>query len=253
MISTAVLLLLASLPYSSPATLPGLISGRVTLPAPTPLKDGSVPLTAGARAAAALGSPLSGQDTVARVVLDGGERETFSSAVDGSFSFEGVPPGQHTLEVFHRDLLFPTYRVDMPGAAGGEPSAGKFPYPGAYKLDARLPLDIAPVALPLHFEERPPSSLWGLARSPMIWMGGAMLVLMFMMKGVDPEEMKCVGQCRAGHLGAQLAPHTHTHSATTTFSHSFTPPLAPLAPLFFVHTSGSSRTTSPRTLAHSAM
>jgi hypothetical protein len=128
------------------------------------------------------------------VVLDGGAREVYASALDGSFAFEGVAPGAHTVEVFHRDVLYPTCRVVVPpaGEARSADAVGRFPYPGALRLEARLPLDVAPVALPQWFEERPPSSLWGLARSPMVWMGGVMLLLMFMMKGIDPEEMKCV-------------------------------------------------------------
>ena len=188
-----VLLLLLCLPAAHPAQS-GAISGRVTVPVPPARDGGPLPLSPAARAAASLGVPASGQDGAARVVLDGGARETYASSTDGSFVFEGVAPGVHLVEVFHRDLVFPTYRVRVPepGAAPAADAVGVYPYPGSMRLDARLPLEAAPVALPQHFEDRPPSSLWGLARSPMVWMGGVMLLLMFMMKGMDPEEMKCV-------------------------------------------------------------
>jgi hypothetical protein len=195
------LLACALLPTARPTTPSDVISGRVTLPPPPaqPQPSGGdqqqqqpPPLPPGARAAAALGAPPSGLDRGARVVLDGGAREAFASALDGSFAFEGVAPGEHTVEVFHRDVLYPSFRVLVPprGAERAADAVGRYPYPGALRLEARLPLEVAPVALPQWFEERPPSSLWGLARSPMVWMGGVMLVLMVMMRGIDPEEMK---------------------------------------------------------------
>lgn len=215
--AAALLLLCALLPSALPsAPPPDVISGRVVLPtSPSQAQAAAAlpgappqqppPLPAGARAAAALGAPASGQDASARVVLDGGAREVYASALDGSFAFEGVAPGAHTVEVFHRDVLYPTFRVVVPaaGEARSADAVGRFPYPGALRLEARLPLDVAPVALPQWFEERPPSSLWGLARSPMVWMGGVMLLLMFMMKGIDPEEMKCVAPRRGKREGGK--------------------------------------------------
>jgi hypothetical protein len=209
------LLLLLALPLLSHSFLPrDVISGKVIVLAPQPNKDGTPSVTLGARAAAALAAPFSGQDTAARVVLDGGLHEVYASTFDGSFSFEGVPPGVHTVEVFHRDLLYPTFRVEIPepGSPPLEDAVGKYPYLGAYRLAAKLPLEIAPVALPQHFEDRPPSSLWGLARSPMVWMCGLMLVLMLLMKGVDPEEMKCVTQPPPP---PHLAHHAHARTHTT--------------------------------------
>lgn len=111
-----------------------------------------------------------------RVLLDGGAAVAQPSA-DGAFSFPGVAPGVHSVEVFHADLLFPRFTVDV-AADGALASAAEHKYPGAPRLAAALPLEVAPVVQAQHWEERPPNQLWGMLRSPMVLMGGGMLLLM---------------------------------------------------------------------------
>lgn len=120
------------------------ISGRVVLPQ---LKAGSTPPEAAA---------------AARLVLDGAFAA--SAAPDGAFVFDAVAPGEHSIEVFHRDFVFSAYRV----AVGADVRAMELRYPGAPPLPASHPLDVAPVARAIYFEERPPSSVWAYARSPMV-------------------------------------------------------------------------------------
>lgn len=127
----------------------------------------------------------------ARVVLDG-HREVYASSLDGGFSFSDVPPGLHNVEVFHRDYVFSTHKVLV--EEGKEPLVQRFLYPGAPQLDSKLPLEIFPVTLVQHFEDRPPSAMWGMLQSPMVWIGLVMVGAMVAMQGVDKEELKKVSE-----------------------------------------------------------
>jgi hypothetical protein len=126
-----------------------------------------------------------------RVVLDG-HREVYASSLDGGFSFSDVAPGLHSVEVFHRDFVFATHKVVV--EEGKEPLVQRFLYPGAPQLDSKLPLEVFPVTLVQHFEDRPPSAMWGMLQSPMVWIGLLMVGAMVAMQGVDKEELKKVSE-----------------------------------------------------------
>lgn len=144
------------------------ITGRVVLPLPKPRSPSS------ADATSALAAPPEDPFSL-RVVLDGGVSTVFASPADGSFSFPNVGSGVHSVEVFHADFIFSRFTVD---AGGAEPVVSEFRYPGAPRLAAALPLELSPVAQAAHWEERPPSQLWGMLRNPMVIIGVAALGLM---------------------------------------------------------------------------
>jgi hypothetical protein len=147
-----------------------------------------------------------------RVSLNGGERVTFTRA-DGRFALPGVGAGVYLLEVeaapwapsaaasgrlpaTSTGALFSTYRVQVapPKGAGADAASGggvtvtgvqELRYPGAPRLPAAHPLEIAPAAPASFFEERPKPSVWGLLANPtvlmILFMGGMVFVMPRMM------------------------------------------------------------------------
>jgi hypothetical protein len=165
------------------------ITGRIVLPLP------SVRSPSSAAASSGLSFPQEDAHTL-RAVLDGGVATALVSPVDGTFSFPGVGAGLHSVEVFHADFLFPRFTVSV---EGGEAVVAEYRYPGAPRLAGRLPLEVAPVAQAPHWEERPPSQVWAMLRSPMVLLGLVMLGL-----------MACVG---APARCAHTPQHAHAHRA----------------------------------------
>jgi hypothetical protein len=147
------------------------ITGRVVLPLPS-LRPGS---STSSTASSVLASPEDPQSL--RVVLDGGASMVLPSPADGSFVFPDVGAGVHSVEAFHGDFLFSRFTVDA--GAGGEPAVvAEHRYPGAPRLASSLPLEIAAAAQAQHWEDRPPSQVWGMLRNPMVLIGILMMGLM---------------------------------------------------------------------------
>jgi hypothetical protein len=129
------------------------------------------------------------RNTTARVHLDGGERVSLVTP-EGFFLFENVSAGLHALDVIAAEAIYPSLVVDVSQQA--VESALEFHYLGAMGLPARLPMQISPVAASVHFDPRPPSMIWGMLGSPMVWMGGVMVILMLFLQSQDPEDMKAM-------------------------------------------------------------
>lgn len=138
-----------------------------------------------------------------RVVLNGGERTTFSRT-DGKFAFDGLAAGVYLIEIEPAALgataartgngapeaawVYSTYKVqlseptaattgDSSGSNGGASSSSasaagvqvlEYKYPGAPKMPAKYPIEAYPVARAAFFEERPRTSVWGILKNPTV-------------------------------------------------------------------------------------
>lgn len=133
-----------------------------------------------------------------KVVFDGGEQVSFLRT-DGSFVFEGVPPGTHLLEVTALGYFFPPVRVDVSSRMPGQIRA-------SYVEGPRRTLDglvLEPLREENYYEIREPFSLLGLLKSPMGLMIGFMVICVFLlpklMDSIDPEEMKRLQEAQRAH------------------------------------------------------
>ena len=161
----------------------------------------------GAVASRALGAVSGPHTQGARVVLNGFQ-EVYASSIDGSFSFVDVHPGVHTVEVFQRDFVYMQHKVHVP-EDGTDVVVQRYLYPGAPELVAKLPLEIHPVTLVQHFEDRPPSAIWGMVMNPFVLLG---LLMMLMMLCVNIDSLRLGSRCAVTDRPASPPPPPYTNT-----------------------------------------
>ncbi|GMH82824.1 hypothetical protein TL16_g09394 [Triparma laevis f. inornata] len=134
----------------------------------------------------------------AALTLNSGEHNAISD-VDGRFSFFNLPPGIYQLDVLATLHAFPNVRIMIESDSDGSPSPPKcnlYLYTGAEKQSVSCG-DAEGLTLPAlaaygYFEVRPPFSIMGLFKNPMLLMmlfsGGMMWYMPKMMEGMDPEQ-----------------------------------------------------------------
>lgn len=180
-----VLLTLNLLTLTRAVDINGRVYGRPTKPSSTTTEetsasmpsivDSSLSTTGSSSSSAASLATFFGGDNIPRIVLNGGEYQTFPLK-DGTFRFNDVPAGIYLLEIFHRDLVYSTYKLNVPKGQnnnnnGGEASiiqVNEYKYPGAPKLPGKYPIEAQPVAASLYFEERPRFTIWSLMSGGMV-------------------------------------------------------------------------------------
>ncbi|KAE9410901.1 hypothetical protein BT96DRAFT_242326 [Gymnopus androsaceus JB14] len=129
-----------------------------------------------------------------RVVLD---NEKFSAGVlkDGSFAIPNVPSGTYLLSVISHDYIFDQLRIDVtsevveahpyvPGTPMNPPSSILLPYP--VRLSAQQKFN--------YFIPLESFNIMGMLKSPMILImifgGGLVLGMPYLMKSMDPESLE---------------------------------------------------------------
>lgn len=176
----------AAVAIAAPSNAPLSISGRLHLPQH---------LAQSPTALAAIANT--------RVILNGGEYSTIT-AVDGSFVFFNVSAGGrvYLCEIDTRgDLVWPSFKLNVPTADASEIAVVEYRYPGAPKLPAAHPIAAFPVANAVYFEERPKTTIWSFLKNPqvliMLVMGGFMFCMPALQKNMDPETRKEMEQQQA--------------------------------------------------------
>jgi hypothetical protein len=190
------------------------LAALLLLCAPPPSSSSSAPADAASGASTAASGDVCGtvygaERPVAQplagvaLLLDGGAARAWSSAASGGFCFRGLAPGVHLIEPVADSrrvpaLVFPTFKVQVPDAAGAAagdaPRALEFRHPGAARLPAALPLVVRPVAVAALHEERPAGSALAFLMNPqvllMLAVGAMTLCLPMLTKNMDPEALK---------------------------------------------------------------
>lgn len=124
---------------------------------------------------------------------DGGSnhRSTYLRS-DGTFSFYGVGPGVHLLEVHSATYAFSHVKIQLLESSPPEPKCVQYAFVGAEKRVVPHPLVLTAHASYNYFDPPRTFSLLGLLRNPMVLMMGFGVVVMFampaMMEGMDDEQ-----------------------------------------------------------------
>ena len=144
-------------------------------------------------------------DIIPRIVLNGGEYQTFPSK-DGTFRFQDIPSGIYLLEIFHRDLVYSTYKINIPSSKENSNTHTniqivEYKYPGAPKLPSKYPIEALPVAGAFYFEERPRFSLWSILSSGMMLPMILLLCMFLLPKMVDQDALKQAQEEQQANMG----------------------------------------------------
>lgn len=204
--------------------------------------------------------PTAGVASGLRVLLNGGERSTYTRD-DGRWQFDGLVAGVYLVEIEPAPVVlkdasapvesawvYPTFKVQLSegssseGADGGTAQVLEYRYPGAPKLVAKHPIEAVPVARSPYFEERPRASVWSFLKNPtvimMLVLGVFTVGMPWMMVREDEASLRRQSQlvgpatpaCRGGIHGfsGPTAGSNHGRSTYPGAAHS---PVLPLSPL----------------------
>ena len=126
-----------------------------------------------------------------KITLNHGEYTTYSR-IDGSFVIYDVGPGIHDVTFFSKKYHFPQVKIQLLEDSMDAPKCLEYTFPGAQKRALKYPLVINPKGSYQYFETKKGFSIFGLLRNPMVIMmlfsGGLMFAMPYMMEGLDPEE-----------------------------------------------------------------
>jgi len=126
-----------------------------------------------------------------KITLNHGEYTTYSR-IDGSFVIHDVGPGIHDVSFFSKKYHFPQVKIQLLEDSMDAPKCLEYSFPGAPKRALKYPLVINPKGSYQYFETKKGFSIFGLLRNPMVMMmlfsGGLMFAMPYMMEGLDPEE-----------------------------------------------------------------
>jgi len=142
----------------------------------------------------------------AKAVLDDGSNYYGSITRDGSFVIPDVPEGTYILNVAARNHLFDQYRIDIVDSLS--PPEVRPYLPGTPLLSTAnspvtivYPLKVHPRYRNEYFVPKQSFNVMGMLQNPMIMMMGAVgvmvLALPYMMKNLDPEQLKEVQESQA--------------------------------------------------------
>ncbi|KNC77124.1 hypothetical protein SARC_10409, partial [Sphaeroforma arctica JP610] len=130
----------------------------------------------------------------ARILLDGGERESFVRS-DGSFSVHGVAAGSHVLDVYSPEYTYSGVKLEVSDSDGITAMANNHMNNMAATMP--YPLKLHPTGKQVYFQPRKGWSPFDLLKNPMLLMMLAMGVMGYflpkMMENMDEEtqaEMK---------------------------------------------------------------
>ena len=125
------------------------------------------------------------------ITLNDGEYSTYSG-IDGQFSFYGVHPGVHLLDVHSHEFSFSQIKIQLLENAMDAPKCIEYVYPGSHKQAISHPLVLTAHARFVYFEKRPGFSFFSLFKNPMVLMMmfsvGLMVVMPYMMENLDDEQ-----------------------------------------------------------------
>ncbi|KAJ3225906.1 hypothetical protein HK099_005962 [Clydaea vesicula] len=137
-------------------------------------------------------------DASTRILLNYGERTAYLKS-DGSFKFENVSLGIHTLTASSTLHYYDVIRIDVEENANSEPSVkASLSIPGA-TFDRRGPDLVYPLELKArhkydYFLPRPTFNFFDLLKNPMLLMSLFSLFMMFILPkltaNMDPEDLK---------------------------------------------------------------
>jgi len=123
-----------------------------------------------------------------RLMINGGKHVGIPQA-NGKFTIHGLAPGTYYLEVQCPEFVFSPIRIDISARDKGKVRATTAD-PMRKKERIRYPLSIKPIARPQYFEEHKPFNPLSFLANPMVLMMGVMMLIMFLSRFIDPEEMK---------------------------------------------------------------
>ncbi|KAF9654338.1 hypothetical protein BDM02DRAFT_3182146 [Thelephora ganbajun] len=142
----------------------------------------------------------------AKAILDGGSNYYGSITRDGSFVIPDVPEGTYILNIVARNHLFDQYRIDIVDSLSppevrpylpGTPLSSTANSP----VTITYPLKVHPRYKNEYFVPKESFDVMGMLQSPMIMMMGAVGVMVvalpYMMKNLDPEQLKEVQESQA--------------------------------------------------------
>jgi ER membrane protein complex subunit 7 len=126
-----------------------------------------------------------------KIVLNSGEFLSYSR-FDGTFSFYGVPPGIHLLDVHSHKHHFGQVKIQLLDDQMDSPKCIEYYYPGAPKASIAHPLVMKAHARYEYFEPKGSFNPMSLLKNPMMLMMIVSVGLMFlmpkMMENLEPEE-----------------------------------------------------------------
>jgi hypothetical protein len=126
-----------------------------------------------------------------KIVLNSGEFLTYSR-VDGTFSFYGVAPGIHLLDVHSHVHHFSQVKIQLLEDQMDSPTCIEYYYPGATKASITHPLVMKARARYEYFEPKGSFNPMSLLKNPMMLMMivsfGMMFLMPKMMENLEPEE-----------------------------------------------------------------
>ncbi|GMI29161.1 hypothetical protein TrCOL_g13637 [Triparma columacea] len=132
------------------------------------------------------------------VTLNAGEYNALSNST-GGFTFHNVKPGVYNMEVLDTLHHFPQIRMKYNATAADPVTCNLYPYAGAPQREefkCSPTFQLPALAAYAYFEKRPPFSIMGLFRNPMLLMmlfsGGMMYMMPKMMEGMDDEQKEAM-------------------------------------------------------------
>ncbi|KAF9786971.1 hypothetical protein BJ322DRAFT_1052986 [Thelephora terrestris] len=148
----------------------------------------------------------------AKAILDDGSNYYASITRDGSFVIPDVPKGTYVLNIVARNYLFDQYRIDVVdtlSAPEARPYLPGTPLSSTANSHVTIahPLKVYPRFKNEYFVPKQSFNVMGMLQNPMIMMMGAVGVMVvampYMMKNLDPEQLKEVQQSQARMVNMQ--------------------------------------------------